>query len=227
MKKAEKEITVIKISQKYKEAAEELIDKLAPYLPNTAIVALDCAPNGTLNAFHYADGKNDAETLKELAPHLQNLDSLISQASKFKIDYQVGEKVGLWEKLNYEDFEEKIDWENAFVVKKQTGEMKIFFPCLNRKKAKGKINSQGIRRAGGSTKHDIIMFLYQPGANYYQPYFHPLPGPITPCRNTTYRLLFSREKPQESYFIAGLWVSTVSLRIKNETQIRTGLIIAE
>jgi hypothetical protein len=103
--------------------------------------------------------------------------------------------------------------------------MKIYDPMLERKKAKGKIKSQDINSAGAVTRYEMLRFLHKLGANYYQPYLPPLAGPKDPCRNTTYRLIINRNG-NSIQFIGGLWVSGNSLRLKNESQIRSGLIIS-
>lgn len=229
MEKAELSDLILTLDNHYQAMAETLVVRLKRVLPEQSLIALDCVPNGKLNAFHYVDGKHDAKRLLELFKlhHLPTatLELQIEEAQSFKIDYEAGVDIELWEKLEFSSFEKVIDWQESFVIKKPSGEMKIFDPMLERKKAKGKIKSQDINLAGAVTRYEMLRFLHKLGANYYQPYLPPLAGPKDPCRNTTYRLLINRNG-NSIQFIGGLWVSGNSLRLKNESQIRSGLIIS-
>jgi hypothetical protein len=225
MTKAEKSLMAVSLNLQHQAEAQELILKLAPALPNWAVVAIDCVPNKHLNAFHYVDGRKDLNTLAQLSPERkEELISLKKMTEKFKVNYPVGERAGLWQLLTKEHYQEEIDWEIPFVIKKTNGEMMIFDPSLIAKKMKGKINAQDVRHHGASNKAELIKFLYTKGANYYQQYFSPLPGPVNPCRNATYRLLFHFSNQQKATFIGGFWISGYKLRIKNEDHLRTGLV---
>jgi len=229
MEKAELSDLILTLDNNYRAMAETLVVRLKRVLPEQSLIALDCVPNGKLNAFHYVDGKHDAQRLLELFKlhHLPGkvLEMHIKIAKNFKINYEAGVELGLWKKLEFASFEQIVQWEDAFVVKKPSGEMKIYDPMLDSKRSKGKIQKHDINLAGAVTRHEMIRFLHKPGVNYYQLYLPPLPGPQDPCRNTTYRLLINRNYSSVQ-LIGGIWVSSESLRLKNEKQIRSGLIIS-
>lgn len=219
--------TVVSLKNGYLEDLKQLANRLSPYLPDNAILAVDCVPkNGSLNAFHYVDGKDDVEVLLSLQNQNGEIKKMLLQTHRFHINYEAGLNVGLWTQLDFFNYEKQINWDEAFVVKKATGEMRIYNPILNSQRAEGKISVYELKSRGVSTRVSIIKFLHQPGANFYQKYHEPLCGPQDTYRIATYRLFLFLEKGMDAKFLGGLWTSTKdnTLRLKGSKDIRIGLI---
>jgi hypothetical protein len=226
MKKAVSK-TIVAWDNRYSPELIELAKKLSPYLPNNAVLALDCVPrNGEINAFHYVDGRSDIQTPLHLQGETRYIDDILCKTKRFHINYEAGVAVGLWTQLSFANYESQVNWNEAFVIKKATGEMVFYDPILIAQKTKKKIDSNAFRSRGVSTKIGIINFLCQPGANFYQKYHEPLCGPQEPYRLATYRMLLLVEKGSEIKILCGLWTSTPanSIRLKDVNDVRIGLI---
>ena len=231
MKKAEISDVILRLDKKHQAKAKLLAKELKKFLPQDVIIAIDCVPNKELNAFHYVSGKNEVVNMIELIKNtkreeldIARLKHYVKKANDFNIDFDAGSKIKLWKKLKFLTFDKVVNWEKSFTVHKPSGEMKIYSPSLERKRLKGEIKAQRIKLAGAVTHTEMLIFLHKPGANYYQLYLNPLPGPKEPNNNTTYRLLFNCSE-DETNFIGGIWTSSKNLRLKNQSQIRRGLII--
>jgi len=218
---------VVTLGYHYRQELLNLSAQLSPFLPPNAILAVDCVPRqGSLNAFHYVDGRDDAETFFILEDKQEEDNKILQKAKKFHINYQAGAEIGLWSQLDFFQYEDQINWNEAFVVKKATGEMLIYDPAFIARKAEGKITAYELKLKGISTKVAILKFLHQPGTNFYQAYHEPLCGPQDHHRIATYRMLLSLEKGKETKFIGGLWTSTPdnTRRLKGVDDVRIGII---
>lgn len=231
MKKAEISDMILRLDERHQVEAVLLAKELKKFLPKNVIIAIDCVPNRELNAFHYVNGKNEVGNMIEILKktdvgelNVMFIKDCVKKADDFNIDFDAGSKVELWKKLEFLTYEEVIDWEKSFTIHKPSGEMKIYDPGLEQRKLKGQIKTQDIKLAGAVTHTEMLLFLRKPGANYYQLYLNPLPGPKEPNNNTTYRLLFYCSESKIN-FLGGIWTSSKKLRLKNESQMRRGLIL--
>lgn len=226
MKKAVSEI-VVELDNRYHKQLIKLAKDLMPYLPESAILAIDCMPRERkLNAFHYVDGRDDLKTLFSLQGEKEKLKGLMQKTRRFQINYQAGMKIGLWAQLDFFKYEEQINWDEAFIIKKASGEMVIHDPVLIEKRAKGKISVDSLRLRGINTKVQIVKFLHRPGANFHQRYYEPLCGPQESHRVCSYRFLLCLQEKETVELLGGIWTSTKqdASRLKGVDEIRIGLI---
>ena len=216
---------ILELDPLYLNQAENLIAKVKNEIKQTVFIELDCAPNGGLNAFHYRNGVESAKIIKNLtASFLRGedyyyLDQAIDKAgnNNFETDFNLGEKIGLWEKITLTNFSEKISWDESFCIKFKNGLTRIYRPDWKRLP----------QHCGFSRRWSIITSLYEyPRDCYLQKNYKPLPDLSGVYRNgMIYRLVFlcdqNQEKPE---LIGGLWISRPGLKIYLGRKSTVGLI---
>lgn len=210
----------------YRGALVRFTEELSPYLPDKAFIALDFTiEDGAAKIFHYANGQNELQTLLALKKQKEDAKALSKTAKPFHVNYEAGVSLDLWSQLDFFQYEKQINWEESFVVKKASGKMKINNPALNQERSQRKISVQTLKSRGANTRSEIIKFLHQPGANYYQKYHEPLCGPEDPIWLTTYRAIMQKIG-DEILSLGGIWtsVSPGALRLKGVNMIKRGLI---
>lgn len=216
---------ILELDPLYLNQAENLIAKVKSGIKQTVFIELDCAPNGALNAFYYRNGIESAKIIKNLTASFLDredyyfLDQAIDKAknANFETDFNLGEKIGLWEKITLADFTEKISWSKAFCIKFNNGLTRIYRPDWKNLP----------KYCGYSRRWSIIISIYQyPKDFWLQKNFKPLPDLNGVSRNgMIYRLVFlcdpKQEKPE---LIGGLWISRPGLKIYLDKKSTVGLI---
>ena len=212
---------ILEIDQVFATQAEKLINQLGTINPHS-FIAVDCVPDGELNAFRISNGLESARILNQLAGSFL-ADDLpcfeyrlwLARSSDFKLDLALGEKIGLWERIRQNDYQEKINWQQSFCVKNAKGITKIWHP-----------NAKYLGSHGSfSTRSAIIRFILEEKA-YLQKFYLPLPAPngYTAWR-MYYRLLFFKDSTQkEAELIGGIWISRPGFKIYLAPDSLVGLI---
>lgn len=213
---------ILELDQFHATQAKILISKLRPEKDKNVFIEIDCVPNGLLNPFSYGNGIESAKIIKDLAasylgPERYWLEEKIKVASGtgFKTDYELGERVSLWKKIDSIDYKEKINWSEAFCIKNTNGLTKIWHPEWRRLRYSNNF----------STRAEIINFVYE-GNAYWQKFFMPLPAPNNNSAwRMHYKLVFLAEAADKSLeFIGGLWISRPGFKIYPDKKSIIGLI---
>ncbi len=212
---------IIEINLAYKGEAERLIENLHKETRDS-FLEIDCAPNGALNAFHYGNGFKSAVIISDLSASflgqerawLENKISL-AQGSNFKTDWQLGEEAGLWTRVSPNNYEEKLNWNESFCIKHQTGAAKIWHPQWR---------SLG-HHGSFATRSGIVKFIHEGEANYLQPFYFPLPSINgESIWKMVYRLVFFCGAGQTPELIGGLWITRPSFKVYPAKDAVIGLI---
>ncbi|QQG52782.1 MAG: hypothetical protein HY931_00925 [Candidatus Falkowbacteria bacterium] len=213
---------ILQVFESHVFQAKQLVSKLPKPENQDVFIALDCSPNGSLNAFNYGSGLKSAQIIKNLAgsflrdelPWLENKLYSASQ-HEFEIDFKAGVELGLWEPLNSQNFERKLNWNQPFCVKNTKGVTKIWHPEWRRLGYKN----------GFTTRTGIIKFIYS-GESYLQKFYMPLNTPGLPLSwRMHYRLVFLAPKQEEELeFIGGIWISRQGFKIFQEENAVIGLL---
>jgi hypothetical protein len=202
--------------------ARELVAKLRINASESAFIEIDCAPNGSLNAFNYGNGLNSVEIMKEIGmPLLRNelasLERKIDAAKKssFQIDFTLGEIAGLWKRVTMENYSEQLDWSQPFCLKNEKGLTKIWHPEWRRLGFKN----------GFSTRSSLIKFIAGEKV-YLQKFYMPLP---TPERGLNWRMyyrliFFSPANSSDLELMGGLWISRPGYKIYPAENALVGLV---
>lgn len=202
--------------------AKSLISKLRNDLSQNVFMELDCIPNGNLNAFNYGNGLKSMELIKNLAGtllrnELPEIESKIYSAknSKIETDFTLGAEVGLWEKIDVDNYQEKLNWNKAFCIKNAKGLTKIWHPDWRRLGYKN----------GFSTRSAVISFIHSQ-ETYLQKFYLPLPVPSSgPAWRMYYRLVFfAAANKIEPELMGGLWISSPGFKIYSSENSQIGLI---
>lgn len=213
---------IIELNHNYEAQAKELAARLNQTGEN-GLIAIDCSPNGNLNAFHYDDGLESAAIIKKSAESFLGADLAwfekiinASKKSAFKTNFKIGEEARLWERVRYDNYREKLDWTQPFCVKNDRGRTRAWYPnwpTLGYKK-------------GFSTKGEIIKFINESVA-YVQKFYLPLPVSNQPINQRMhYRLVFHTDS-RGIDFIGGLWLSRSEFKIFLAKDTVVGLISPE
>jgi len=224
---------ILELEQFHKTQATQVIAKLTPMNKENCFIQLDCIPNGSLHPFHYSNGINSAEIIRDIAgSYLVNecswLDEKINSArnSQFGTDFTLGEKAGLWQRVSASDYQEKLDWTKPFCVKNEYGFTKIWHPnwreLSKELPRRGQINY--IYETDFSTRSSIVDFIYN-GPAYWQKFYLPLHSPVGDQNwRTLYRLVFLVEAEGVLDFIGGLWISRARFKIFPAKDSLVGLV---
>jgi hypothetical protein len=213
---------IMQLEEFHASQAKKLINKLRTNSDQNVFIEIDCAPNGNLNPFHYGNGLKSMEIIKDLAsPLLRNeLPSLerkidLAKKSEFKINFALGEQAGLWKRISPLDYEEKLDWNEAFCIKNEKGLTKIWHPEWRRLGFKN----------GFSTRGSLIAFIHSE-PTYLQKFYLPLPTPECGLAwRMYYRLVFFIPASEQSLeLIGGLWISRPGYKIYPEENALIGLV---
>jgi hypothetical protein len=195
---------IISLNEAYIEQAETLVNNLWPK-GEDVFIGLDCLPNGRLNPINFSNGFESAMTIKELAASFLSNElpwfeqkMAKAQNTKFTTDFSLGEKNGLWKRIRPNDYEAKLNWNEAFCLKNKSGLTKIWHPNWR---------ILGHNQCF-STQSAIVRFINEYQV-YKQSFYMPLPAPnMLTAWKMYYRLVFScstEEKKPE--LIGGLWIS--------------------
>lgn len=202
--------------------ANELVAKLRTNVQESIFVEIDCAPNGSLNAFNYGNGLNSVKIIKEIGfPLLRNelaeWERKIQAASNssFQTDFALGEIAGLWKKITMNNYSEMLDWSQPFCLKNEKGLTRIWHP---------EWRLLGFKN-GFSTRSTIMEFIAA-GNVYWQKFYMPLSTPeCGPNWRMYYRLVFF--SPANSFdleLMGGLWISRPGYKIYPEENSLVGLV---
>lgn len=210
---------IIELNCSYELQAQKLATQLNP-TGEQGLMAIDCSPNGNLNAFYYGNGLESAGIIRKaaesfLGADLAWLERMIknSKESAFKTNFKIGENAGLWEKINYENYREKLDWSLPLCIKNDRGRTKVWYPNWPKLGYK----------SGFSTKGEIIKFINENNA-YAQKFYLPLPVANQPInQRMCYRLVFYTDN-QGAEFVGGLWLSRPEFKIFLAKDATVGLI---
>jgi len=213
---------IVELKLLYGAQAENLVIKIREENNQNFFIQIDCAPNGQLNSFNYGNGLEAVKIIKKLAGSFLAKDLFwleqkieLLKNSSFKTNFDLGAKIGLWEKVKPNDYQKKIDWNKPFCVKNENNSTKIWHP-----------DSRFFgHNVGFSTKGSIVNFIHENTA-YLQDFYMPLPGPNgSSAWKTTYRLVFLCEANQrDPEFIGGLWISRSGFKIYPGKDSLVGLI---
>lgn len=209
---------MMELESEHEAQATEAANRFQQIIPEPALLALDCIPNGNINVINYGNG---ADSLREiikighsfLGAELAYFESLLNKKS-FQTDFPQGEALGLWKKVNHQNYDELIDWSQPFCLKHENGATKIWHPEWRR---------FGHNRSF-STRSEIIKFIY--AANCYWQKFHlPLPSPFTPGGwKMIYRFVFLCKIETRPELLGGLWISRRSFKVYPAKDAIIGLI---
>lgn len=213
---------IMELQELHASQAKKLIGKLLADVDQNVFIEIDCAPNGNLNPFHYGNGLQSMEIIKDLADSLlrNELPSLerkidLAKKAEFKTSFALGEQAGLWERLSPLNYEEKLDWNEAFCIKNEKGLTKIWHPEWRRLGFKN----------GFSTRGSLIEFIHSE-RTYRQKFYLPLPTPECGLAwRMYYRLVFFIPESQPDLeLIGGLWISRPGFKIYPEENALVGLV---
>lgn len=200
---------IVELNQRLESNAIQLANQLRGENTNF-FLEIDCSPNDNLNPFFYNNGFKSAQIINDLAASFLGSDSLWlkkklekSEANIFETDFSLGEKIGLWERVNANNYQEKLDWSQPFCIKNKKGITKIWHPAWRQ------IGYQ----MGLSTTNVIVKFL-QEDKTYLQKFYTPLQVPHLSLQHRMhYRLVFfigdTNLTPE---FIGGIWISRVGFK---------------
>lgn len=213
---------ILEINPELGAEAQNLVKQLRPQNESNVFIEIDCAPNGHLNPFNYGNGQKSAMLIKELSGSFLGEDRawlghrlFLSQDSKFTTDLQLGEELGLWQKISSADYETKIDWGKAFCVKNAAGVTRIWHPDWRH---------FGHNRSF-STRGGIVNFIYGSKDLYLQPFYLPLPSPNgEKSKKVIYRLVFFCGTGQTPELIGGLWIGRDGFKVYPGKDAVIGLI---
>lgn len=211
---------IIELPNVYEDQARNLATQLTINSNKNLFLEIDCAPNGHLNPFHYRNGLGSVRTLLEINHSFLGsdqawLEKRIAVAAECEPDYSLAEKIGLWKRVNENNFEELIDWSLPFCVKNYKGVTKIWHPQWRK-----------FFHLGFATRSSIIKFIKEEKA-YVQPFHLPLSAINNIYWRMTYRLIFFCSPGSEPEFIGGFWISRVGFKIYPSKDSILGLISSE
>ncbi|MEI7451880.1 MAG: hypothetical protein WCK37_01605 [Candidatus Falkowbacteria bacterium] len=209
---------IVEITQWHKIEAERFAQKLQNAHQVEGLLSLDCAPtDNRLNLFHYNNGLEDTRIVKSLAGnflghHLAWMDEKIAlnNETAFKTDFVIGEGLKLWRRVSPNNYEEEIDWSQAFCVKQENGASRIWHPEWRKFRHDGNL----------STMTAIKVFIFN-DTSYLQKFFIP---PSRNKQSVIYRLIFTCQKNQSPEMIGGLWISREGFKVYPDKKATVGLI---
>lgn len=213
--------TVKSINRENLAEAKDLSLEIAKQHRSYGLLAIDCAPNGNLNAFYYNQAWNILHRLvqSKISDKLSLDKRLIegflhhSIPASFATDYKVGSRLGLWEVADIK----KLDWENPFCVR-HDNLSRIWHP-------NGKYFGHG---QGLNGKQAIKDFVNEK-TSYIQPFHNPLnlnDSEEGKKWKTIYRLFFWAERAQAQY-LGGVWLSAPMMKVLPIKQAIMGRIAAQ
>jgi hypothetical protein len=220
--KFEKSENIMQLDVFHAAKAQELAAKLRTSVEESVFIEIDCAPNGSLNAFNYSNGLNSVKIMKEiglslLRNELPALERKIKAAknSAFQTDFALGEIIGLWKRITIDNYSEQLDWDQPFCLKNEKGLTKIWHPEWRRLGFKN----------GFSTRSALVKFIAA-GKVYLQKFYMPLPTPECGLNwRMYYRLIFFA--PAHTFdleLMGGIWISRPGYKIYPEENALVGLV---
>lgn len=182
-------------------------------------IEIECFPNGKLNQFHYGNGLESAKKILNIGGSFIGEEQAwlaqkigVSEQKPFYLDYLIGEKLGLWERIRQNNCHELLDWSKPFCVKNAKGLTKIWHPELRK-----------LYRTGFATRSSIIRFIREETA-YLQAFYQPLQAINSISWKMNYHLVFFYHEEAEPEFIGGIWVSRPGYKIYPDKDSIIGLI---
>ncbi len=138
-----------------------------------------------------------------------------------KGDKSYGEKMGLWKKVQSEDFFQ-FPWEKGFCLKpKQSSKcrgVEIFHPTSRKRKSKDRVK-------GASTKTRIRKTLVKYEEMYLQSLIEPEDCPFFSGNKMALRIFFGYNVKEKEYqFLGGVWNSRPNLKIHGASDTVMGII---
>jgi len=212
---------ILELDRSYENQAKELLINLQPEKKQNFFAEIDCAPNGQLNLISYGNGLKSAEIILDLAGSLLGSEKHwlkskieLSKDSNFKIDYPLGEKLGLWQRVCANDYEKILDFSQPFCIKNDKSLTKIWYP-------EWRVFGN---HKGFATRGSIIKFIHEE-TTYLQKFHMPLASVGASHWRMTYRLVFFCSASQEApEFVGGLWISRPGFKIYPDKNSVVGLI---
>lgn len=209
---------IIELNNNYESQAKNLVSKLNPEGEN-GLIAIDCSPNGSLNPFYYENGLKSAAIIARLAGSFLGSDRFwlkniikSSGESAFRTNLEIGEKIGLWERVRYDECQEKLNWNQPFCVKNNRKQTRVWHP-----------DWRMLEGEGFSARKDIFKFIAENVA-YTQKFYFPLPAVNRPENQWMhYRLVFYVRENQVE-FIGGLWLGRKDFKLFLTEKTTVGLI---
>lgn len=213
---------ILEINSELSTEAKNLASRLLPRDHSDLFIEIDCSPNGSLNPFNYGNGQKSAMLIKELGDSFLGEDRawlgrriFLSQNNKFEMNLELGEQLGLWQKISSTNYQEKINWEEAFCIKNASGTTRIWHPNWRH---------FGHNRSF-STRGGIINFIYGEKDLYLQPFYLPLPSPTgEKNKKVIWRLVFFCGSDQAPELLGGLWIGRDGFKVYPGKDAVIGLI---